>query len=288
MKKYLFALLAVAILGFSSCSDDEKPEMPKLNRLTSVTCKKNGGTFFSADITYDQSGHINRIITDKYTDNYIYVGNTISVNGVQTDGSASTGNSFVHTVFKLDGDVISQREEKAENKNMNNEVYTSELSTYNYSRWQWGATSQVIQWPKTTGTGYDSRNLGEVNSFTWENGNVVRFLLRPQQEMTYEYTAELRPENFPFRVINTFIPVIFETLSPINFSFGNMNRNLVKRGYWYNLTDPTLICAEYTFDYIYTSEYITGMTVKEKINAVNGAKAEENTYEYAFLYNSPR
>lgn len=286
MKKYLFLLLAVATAGFSSCGDDDKPEVPKLNRLTKITCTKNGGAFFTADITYNQEGHINRIVTDKYTDNYIYVNNTISVNGVKNDGSNPSGNSFIHTVFTLDGDVISKREEKAENKYAGNEVYTSEMNTYSYSRWQLGAVSQTIQWPKTDGKGYDVRNLNEVNTYTWENGNAVRFLLRPQQEMTYEYTTQLRPENFPFRVTNTFQPVTFDVLSPLNFYYGNMNRNLAQRAYWYNLNDATNICAEYSFNYVTTSDYITGMIVKEKINAVNGAQAEENTYEYAFVYNS--
>lgn len=285
MKKYLFLLLAVATVLFSSCSDDDKPEVLKLNRLTKIICKKNGGAFFTADITYDQEGHISRIITDKYTDNYIYVNNTISVNGVKADGSNPSGNSFIHTVFTLDGDVVSRREEKAENKLASNEVYTSGMSTYSYTRWQLDAVSQTIQLPKNDGKGYEVINLGEVSTYTWENGNIVRFLYRPQQMMTYEYTTQLRPENFPFRVKDTFQPVTLDVLSPFNFNYGNMNRNLVQRAYWYNLNDATNICAEYSFNYVMTSDYISGMTVKEKIN---GTQAEENTYEYAFSYNSPQ
>lgn len=288
MNKYFLALLMAITVGFSSCSDNETPEIPKMNKLTKITCTKNGASFFTADITYDQGGNINRIVTDKYTDNYIFVGNTISVNGMRTDGTDVSGASFIHTVFKLDGNVISQREEKAENKNMNNEVYTSELNTYSYSRWQLGSATQVIQWPKASGTGYDTRNLGEVNTYTWENGNIVRFLYRPQQEMSYEYSTQERPENFPFRVINTFAPVTFEVVSPLNFLYGNMNRNLVQHAYWYNLNDPTNKCAEYSFTYVTTEKYITGMTIREQINAVNGVTAEDNTYEYTFVYNLPQ
>ena len=52
------------------------------------------------------------------------------------------------------------------------------------------------------------------------------------------------------------------------------------RAYWYNVSDATDICAEYTFRYTLTGDYITGMTIEEKINPVNGATAENNTYEY--------
>ena len=52
MKKFLSVLLMVA--GLMSCGDDDKPFIPELNKLTSVTCTKNGNAFFNANITYDQ------------------------------------------------------------------------------------------------------------------------------------------------------------------------------------------------------------------------------------------
>ena len=61
MKKFLSVLLMVA--GLMSCGDDDKPFIPELNKLTSVTCTKNGNAFFNANITYDQDKQINRIIT---------------------------------------------------------------------------------------------------------------------------------------------------------------------------------------------------------------------------------
>lgn len=48
--------------GLMSCGDDDKPFIPELNKLTSVTCTKNGNAFFNANITYDQDKQINRII----------------------------------------------------------------------------------------------------------------------------------------------------------------------------------------------------------------------------------
>lgn len=90
MKKFL-SMLLVAV-GLVSCGDDDKPYIPKLNKLTSVTCTKNGNAFFNADITYDQDKQINRIILttegNQFTDNYIIVDKTISVSGVKmVDGS---------------------------------------------------------------------------------------------------------------------------------------------------------------------------------------------------------
>ena len=60
MKKFLSVLLMAA--GLMSCGDDDKPFIPELNKLTSVTCTKNGNAFFNANITYDQDKQINRII----------------------------------------------------------------------------------------------------------------------------------------------------------------------------------------------------------------------------------
>ena len=48
MKKFLSVLLMVA--GLMSCGDDDKPFIPELNKLTSVTCTKNGNAFFNANI----------------------------------------------------------------------------------------------------------------------------------------------------------------------------------------------------------------------------------------------
>lgn len=285
MNKHLLLLL-IATIGLLSCGDDDKPFVPELNKLTKIICTKNAGVtpVFTADITYSQGAQINRIVTDRYTDNYIYVGNTISVNGIKTDGT-SPSTSFIHTVYTLNGSTITLKEDKAESEQQNNEVYTSVASTYVYNRSLLNSISQMVQWPNVNGTGYQTRSLGEIDRFTWENGNVVHYAHLPQQEMTYEYTSNLRPTNFPFRVISTLRPIDLETISPVNLLFGTLNRLLPDRAYWYNVTEATSICAEYVFDYTFTSDYITGMTIKEKINLVNGATQEENTYEYTFVYN---
>jgi len=112
MKKFLSVLLMVA--GLMSCGDDDKPFIPELNKLTSVTCTKNENAFFNANITYDQDKQINRIILNtegnQFTDNYIIVDKTISVSGVKMiDGSPT--NPFVHTVYTLSGNMIAAKEE---------------------------------------------------------------------------------------------------------------------------------------------------------------------------------
>ena len=48
MKKFLSMLLMAA--GLMSCGDDDKLFIPELNKLTSVTCTKNGNAFFNANI----------------------------------------------------------------------------------------------------------------------------------------------------------------------------------------------------------------------------------------------
>lgn len=45
MKKFLSVLLMAA--GLMSCGDDDKPFIPELNKLTSVTCTKNGNAFLT-------------------------------------------------------------------------------------------------------------------------------------------------------------------------------------------------------------------------------------------------
>ena len=181
--------------------------------------------------------------------------------------------------------MIAAKEEKSENKYMSNAVYTAVENRYTYSSNWLKSVSQIIQWPNEDGSGYQVRELGEVDRYSWENGNAVHYAYLPQKEITYEYNSQLRPENFPFRVVNSFQPVGFDVISPLNLLYGKMNQNLPTRAYWYKVSDATDICAEYTFRYTLTGDYITGMTIEEKMNPVNGATAENNTYEYEFIYN---
>ena len=60
MKKFL-SMLLIAV-GLVSCGDDDELHIPELNKLTNVTCTKDGKAFFNADITYDQDKQLNRIL----------------------------------------------------------------------------------------------------------------------------------------------------------------------------------------------------------------------------------
>ena len=126
-------------------------------------------------------------------------------------------------------------------------MYTAVENRYTYSSNWLKSVSQIIQWPNEDGSGYQVRELGEVDRYSWENGNAVHYAYLPQKEITYEYNSQLRPENFPFRVVNSFQPVGFDVISPLNLLYGKMNQNLPTRAYWYNVSDATDICAEYTF-----------------------------------------
>lgn len=297
MKNYLFALLAVTF-GLISCSRDNK-ELPKLNKLTNVSCTKNGQNYFSADISYENAtGNISRIVLDlqrenetvKYNDNYIYAGNTISVVGTKSNNSS--GNSFIHTVYTIDGDVISQEEDKMENPYKDYEVYTSAWITNTYLRYQIQNISSTIQSYNIKTSQYEKTELGVLCQYSWENDNVSRFRFN-LKEMAYEYSTQMRPETFPFRVLETISSEslslqpeeAYRIVSPINFLYSSMNKNLVQRAYWYKLTEPGTLCGEYTFTYTVVGEYVTGMTIREKINAGNGIAAQDNTYEYNFTYN---
>ena len=75
MKKFIYLLGAIAAL--TACGDDDEPYTPELNKLTNVTCTKNGVAFFQADITYDEQQRINRIVLNQEgtqsVDNYTQV-----------------------------------------------------------------------------------------------------------------------------------------------------------------------------------------------------------------------
>ena len=70
---------------------------------------------------------------------------------------------------------------------MSNAVYTAVENRYTYSSNWLKSVSQIIQWPNEDGSGYQVRELGEVDRYSWENGNAVHYAYLPQKEITYEY-----------------------------------------------------------------------------------------------------
>ena len=62
MKKYLFLLL-IGAASLTACGDDDDPVVPELNKLTKVSCYKDGASspLFTADINYMNDGKISSI-----------------------------------------------------------------------------------------------------------------------------------------------------------------------------------------------------------------------------------
>ncbi|SEG23949.1 MULTISPECIES: DUF5032 domain-containing protein [Parabacteroides] len=277
MKKYIFLLFA-GIAGLVSCGDDDKPSLPELNKLTKITCYKNGSTTpeFVKEITYNSDGEISYIIennTDKKQ--FLYSGNTIVV--AATNAADATSTEYI-----LSGKTIVKK--KVSDKNpYKNEIYVRDEYDYGYNRSALVQTSWIATSPTIDGK-YETRTYKDAEKYTWQDDNVVRFT-EDKSEMVYEYgNNNLRPHNFPFRVIASFAPVGMDVVTPLNLAYGAQNRNLPTYAYWYNFPDTNTKCAEYTYNFSSMGDYITGMTIQEKIYAINGTPGADNTYTYSFEY----
>ncbi|MCD8269362.1 MAG: DUF5032 domain-containing protein [Parabacteroides sp.] len=271
MKKNVFLIL-ILVIGLVSCGDDDKPVVAKMNKLTKVTCKKNGTEYpdYSLDISYNQDGNVSKIVTSRGTFNLIYTGNKVSViNG-----------SNMHTEdFQLSGKVVLTKDEWAVNEYVPNEEYIKNQYNYKYSGSNLSETDWVFQRPLEEG-GYKKNTPVSVDKYTWQNGNVVTYAYLPRDEVSYTYATQVRPENFPFRVVNTLQPVTPDLVSPLNTLYGTMNRYLPVSASRYQLGESKE-SAEYSFSYMLVGDYVTGMTIREKISG----SSDETTYEYAFTYN---
>lgn len=278
MKKYLF-LVATSLMALASCGDDDsKTTVAKLDKLTQVTCylNDNATPLYRVEINYRDDGEIaNMQVNNEDKLQFIYVGNTLTV-----------GNSGPQTVeYSLSGHAITKEKVSKENPYANNEIYVSDEYSYKYKGANLYTADWTTRWPKNDGSGYETRSYTDVNAVTyaWENGNVTRFS-QDKKEMVYEYTEQVRPQNFPLRVIDSFAPTGFEVFTPINLLFGNQNKNLPKRSYWYVIpatSDPSAE-YEYTYDTI-IGDYITAMTIEETCHTPSGEI--RNTYKYTFEYN---
>ncbi|MCD7976644.1 MAG: DUF5032 domain-containing protein [Tannerellaceae bacterium] len=276
MKKYIL-LFTVFTLFATSCNKNDDPEIIKPNRITKITCTKNSTPYFTADISYHSvDGTISRIVTTDATIRYEYIGNTILES--ITKNSESTAINITHTTTQ---GVIKETTEQIENPYYPNETYVKNQYTYHYERSQLKNTDWTYKWPKMDGDEkYGEDTTEGIDQYTWSNGNITQYKLLAQSIMEYEYRAEVQPENFPFRLLNTFTPVEFENFTPFNAYYGANNYNLPERAYWYNILSANQNIGEYTFSYTGMGDYITGMTIVENI-----AGESSNTYVYTFEYN---
>ena len=270
MKKYL-SILLVSLLALSSCSDD-KVHIPKLNKLTKITCYVNDDTnaAYTANISYMSDGQIVNMQKGGYNYQFTYVSNILTV----------SDNTSAKTEYIFNKNKIGSKKIYEQNPQANNEIYISNEYQYNYTGSSLYSADWTTRWPGESGTGYESRYYKNAESYVWQGGNIVRFA-QNEEEMTYEYSTQKQPTNFPFRVINSLNPTNFDFISPINLLFGTMNTYLPQRAYWYNVKNPGVINAEYTFTYNVVGEYVTNMTIEEKNHV---AEDGYNTYKYIFEY----
>lgn len=275
MKKCV-CLMLILVIGLISCGDDDKPSLPKLNKLTKMTCKKNGADFpeYSLDIIYNQDGNVSKITTSKGTFNLIYTGNKISVIDA----------SNVHTEdFQMSGNVVVNKQEWAINEYVPNAEYVKNEYRYKYDRSNLTEADWIFQRPLEEG-GYKKNEPVSLDKYTWTNGNVTVYQYLPRDEVSYTYGSQLCPANFPFRVLNTLRPITPDLVNPLNSLYGTSNRNLPESASRYSLGESKN-GAEYTFRYQTVGDYITGMVITEDIKSVEGLDAGQNTYEYSFVYN---
>ena len=275
MKKSV-CLMLMLLIGLVSCGDDDKPSIPKLNKLTKITCKKNGVDFpeYSLDITYNQDGNVSKMTTSKGTFNLIYTDNKISMIDA----------SNVHTEdYLINGNVIVKRQEWAVNEYTPSEIYVKNEYRYDYKRSNLETTDWVFQRPLEEG-GYKKNDPVALDKYTWSGGNVTVYQYLPRDEVNYTYGSQLCPANFPFRALNTLRPVTPDLVNPLNSLYGALNRNLPESASRYQLGESKNN-AEYTFRYQTVGDYITSMIITEEIKSVDGSEAGQNTYEYSFTYN---
>ena len=275
MKKCV-CLMLILVIGLISCGDDDKPSLPKLNKLTKITCKKNGADFpeYSLDIIYNQDGNVSKITTSKGTFNLIYTGNKISVIDA----------SNVHTEdFQISGNVVVNKQEWAINEYVPNAEYVKNEYRYKYDRSNLTEADWIFQRPLEEG-GYKKNDPVSLDKYTWTNGHVTVYQYLPRDEVSYTYGSQLCPANFPFRVLNTLRPITPDLVNPLNSLYGTSNRNLPESASRYSLGESKN-GAEYTFRYQTVGDYITGMVITEDIKSVEGLDAGQNTYEYSFVYN---
>lgn len=275
MKKCV-CLMLILVIGLISCGDDDKSSLPKLNKLTKITCKKNGADFpeYSLDIIYNQDGNVSKITTSKGTFNLIYTGNKISVIDA----------SNVHTEdFQMSGNVVVNKQEWAINEYVPNAEYVKNEYRYKYDRSNLTEADWIFQRPLEEG-GYKKNEPVSLDKYTWTNGNVTVYQYLPRDEVSYTYGSQLCPANFPFRVLNTLRPITPDLVNPLNSLYGTSNRNLPESASRYSLGESKN-GAEYTFRYQTVGDYITGMVITEDIKSVEGLDAGQNTYEYSFVYN---
>lgn len=276
MKKYWVWALAV-VCGFTSCGSDDKPYVKPLNKLTKVTCtlEETGETLFATEITYQNDGKITNIRTsDGGKQQFIYVGSTLTVSDTQQSGKVE---------YTLSGSAITAKKVSKRNAYNSNVEYVSDSYAYHYTGSNLTWADWVVQWPNTDGLTYERKTYSKDEVFNWENGNAASFT-KDKKVIEYTYGGRKRPENLPFRVIDTFSPTGFDVFSPLNLMMGSMNREMPEKAVVYTIPDASSPEAEYSFQYTTTfDDYLMSMSISELAHSDAGIVSA--TYKYTFEYN---
>ena len=285
MRTFILYFCLLGLIGLTACDKEEVPA-PVLNRLTKVTCYEQGAAspVFTATISYnDPDGRINSIrLAGEESGEWLfmYADGKLLVTSMQSSSTLME--------YGLSGEVIVSRKISQENPQVSHAMYVSDAYTYHYSGSKLSYTSWVTTWP-VSGGGYDSRTYAEYERYSWENNNIVLFAQsQDAREIRYEYGTQLRPANFPLRVIGSYDPVGFESVSPLNLLYGQASQCLPVRAYTYAVPNVSQTIAEYTYRYVTTGDYITQMIVEKRLYGNSGEVEESKQYVYTFEYNYAR
>ncbi|MCD8265260.1 MAG: DUF5032 domain-containing protein [Tannerellaceae bacterium] len=269
--KHYFVLLIITVFTLQACSKSEKPETTIPNKLTKITSYKNDNLQTTATISYNTDGEIAILNINgneyrySYEDGLIFM---LNVNG-----------EYVDLKYSLDNyNQIAKKEERARNE-YSGDIYVKNEYTYGYRRYYLNAATLKTFTPMKEG-GYEERTFDALDNYEVSDENTTKYTYGVDQEVVYTYGNTLQPENFPFRVLNSFYPYELDFFLPINYWFGKMNKNLPEKAQWLNVLPTTTTLSEYTFEYSYMGDYITSVTIKE-----NSTVAGQNVYKYNFEYN---
>ncbi|MDL2277651.1 DUF5032 domain-containing protein [Parabacteroides sp. OttesenSCG-928-G07] len=280
MKKYVYLLL-VGLLAFSACSDDDDPVI-QLRKLTKVICYQDNATtpLYQVDIRYKEDGSIYDMKSlNEGTMDFLYAGNTITVNGSGKE----------KTEYTINGNKqLTAKKVYAQNPYATSVMYVSEEFTYGYTSGRLAFYNWLIRKPLEDGNKYEVLESEKYERYEWENGNMIR-LMKGTQIMRLEYSDRNCPSNFPFFITNTFAPTGLDVINPLNYLLGYQNVKLPSQAYCYDMSSSGEVSAEYTFtSSIYEESpreiYVTDMEIKEKIHTPG--KEGETTYRLHFEYNN--
>lgn len=180
MKKFRYGrmLLIVAFTSFTllSCNKDDDPrteEEPKPSSCRINTIYNNDGEV-QMQFTYNEAGKVVKATQGGLTLNYQYNGNTIVIEGTNASGEFVSKSTWI----------------------LNNQGYVTNVrAEYNESGTQWAESQYEYEdgtrLVRYTGTNSTSGSQPFVQTYTWENGNIVSVKTGAGKITTYSYYTDM-------------------------------------------------------------------------------------------------